>query len=215
MALNQHAVVINKQQETTNKYVEEAELSSHLDKIAESVSLYDEEFVARLEIPDASRYSEETENLLANKTHKICNKVLMLGHACYYLYRKQQNLKRELDEFKDSVNQSLDNKASIKQLTAAKEQMDENTNGKIKDLLNVHKNSVKDLEKRIKEGDDTLRTRLDTLDRTLVGRLSELETLFGSRAATKYVDDSLRELEERLKRLVELSSIFSWIVTTT
>lgn len=202
MALNQHAVIINKQQESTKKYVEEAEMSSHLDKIAESVSLYDEEFVARLEIPDASRYSEETENLLANKTHKICNKVLMLGHACYYLYRKQQNLKRELDEFKDSVNQSLDNKASIKQLTAAKEQMDENTNGKIKDLLNIHKNSVKDLEKRIKDGDDGLRTRLDTLDRTLVGRLSELETLFGSRAATKYVDDSLRELEERLKRLV-------------
>lgn len=205
MALNQHAVVINKHQESNKTYVEEAELSGHLDKIAESVSLYDEEFVARLEIPDASKYSEETENVLTNKTHKICNKVLMLGHACYYLYRKQQNLKRELDEFKDSVNQSLDNKASIKQLTAAKEQMDENTNGKIKDLLNVHKNSVKELEKKMKEGDDVLRTRLDTLDRTLVGRLSELETLFGSRAATKYVDDSLKELEERLKRLVSCS----------
>ena len=206
MAINQHAVVINKQQTSQKKYVEEQEACSYFDKIAESISLYDEEFIQRLEIPDASKYSEETDNPLTNKTHKICNKVLQLGHACYYLYRKLQSSKKDLEEFKDSVTQSLENKASIKHLTSAKEQIEENTGKKIKEIVALQKTSIATLEKKQKDGDEALRVRIEGLDRSLVGRLSELETLFGSRAATKFVEDSLKELEERLKRNMEVSA---------
>jgi len=51
MAINQHAVMINKQQSSQKKYVEESEVCSLFDKIAESISLYDDEFIDRLEIP--------------------------------------------------------------------------------------------------------------------------------------------------------------------
>ena len=206
MAINQHAVMINKQQTSQKKYLEEQEACSYFDKIAESISLYDEEFIQRLEIPDASRYSEETDNPLANKTHKICNKVLQLGHACYYLYRKLQGSKKELEDFKDNVTQSLENKASIKHLTSTKEQIEDNTNNKIKELLNMQKSLLATLEKKQKDGDETLRLRLEGLDRSLVGRLSELERLFTSRATTKFVEDSVKELEERLKRVMETNA---------
>jgi hypothetical protein len=206
MALNQHAVLINKQQTSQKKYLEEQEACSYFDKIAESISLYEEEFIQRLEIPDASKYSEETDNPLANKTHKICNKVLQLGHACYYLYRRQQAARKELEELRDSVGQSLENKASLKQLTSTKEQIEESLASKIKELLSSQKNALTVLEKKQKEGDEALRLRIEGLDRSLVGRLSELETLFASRAATKFVEDSLKELEDRLKRMMETNS---------
>lgn len=51
MAINQHAVIINKQQVNQKKFVEESEVCSMFDKIAESISLYDDEFIQRLEIP--------------------------------------------------------------------------------------------------------------------------------------------------------------------
>lgn len=51
MAINQHAVMINKQQASQKKFVEEQEVTSLFDKIAESISLYDDEFIQRLEIP--------------------------------------------------------------------------------------------------------------------------------------------------------------------
>lgn len=98
----------------------------------------------------------------------------------------------------------VESKVSIKHLTSVKEQIDTNTNSKIKDLLNVYKNGAKDQEKRLKDTIDALRSRLEGLDKSLVGRLSELEILFNSRAATKYVDDSLKELEDRMKRTVRL-----------
>jgi hypothetical protein len=98
----------------------------------------------------------------------------------------------------------VESKVSIKHLTSVKEQIDTNTNSKIKDLLNVYKNGAKDQEKRLKDTIDALRSRLEGLDKSLVGRLSELEILFNSRAATKYVDDSLKELEDRMKRTVIL-----------
>ena len=87
-------------------------------------------------------------------------------------------------------------------MTSVREQIDEQTNSKIKDVMTVYKNNGRDLEKRLKDTIETLRQRLEGLDKNLVGRLSELELLFSSRAATKYVDDSLRELEERMKRTV-------------
>ena len=57
MAINQHAVMINKQQSGQKKFVEESEVCSLFDKIAESVSLYDDEFIERLEIPGRPRSS--------------------------------------------------------------------------------------------------------------------------------------------------------------
>lgn len=206
MALNQHAVMINKQYTSQKKYVEEKEVCSLFDKVAESISIYDEEFIQRLEIPDASKYSTETENELTNKTHKICNQILQLGHACYYLYHRQQTMRKDFDDFKDQVNQSLENKATIKHMTSMKEQIDENTNNKLQDLLNMHKTGLKDLEKRLKEANESLRSRFENIDRNLIGRLSELEALFNSRAATKYVDDSLKELEDRLKRTMDMNA---------
>lgn len=50
MAINQHAVMINKQQASQKKYVEEQEIISHFDTIAESISLYDEEFIRALDL---------------------------------------------------------------------------------------------------------------------------------------------------------------------
>lgn len=100
------------------------------------------------------------------------------------------------------VTNAVENKASLKQLTAVKDQIDENTNNKLKDLLNINKAGLADLEKKIKESNDKLWIKIETIDKTLVGRLSELEALFASRAATKYVEDSLKELEDRLKRIV-------------
>jgi hypothetical protein len=101
----------------------------------------------------------------------------------------------------------VENKASLKQLTAVKDQIDENTNSKLKDLLNINKTGLADLDKKFKDSNDKLWIKIETIDKTLVGRLSELEALFASRAATKYVEDSLKELEERLKRIVETSYI--------
>lgn len=43
--------MINKQQNSQKKFVEEHEVTSLFDKIAESISLYDDEFIQRLEIP--------------------------------------------------------------------------------------------------------------------------------------------------------------------
>jgi hypothetical protein len=112
MAVNQHAVMINKQQVSQKKFVEEQEVISHFDTIAESISLYDEEFIKALDLKgkclslDTSKYDEETDNKLTNKTHKICNKVIHLGHACYYLYRRLQQQKKEHDEYREIVNQT-------------------------------------------------------------------------------------------------------------
>jgi hypothetical protein len=101
----------------------------------------------------------------------------------------------------------VENKASLKQLTAAKDQIEENTKNKIKDLLQINKTGLTDLEKKVKESNDKLWIKIEGLDKNLVGRLSELEALFASRAATKYVEDSLKELEERLKRMVTIRVI--------
>lgn len=101
----------------------------------------------------------------------------------------------------------MENKASLKQLTAAKDQIEENTKNKIKDLLQINKTGLTDLEKKVKESNDKLWIKIEGLDKNLVGRLSELEALFASRAATKYVEDSLKELEERLKRMVTIRVI--------
>ena len=50
MAINQHAVMINKQQSSQKKFVEEHEVISHFDTIAESISLYDEDFIKALDL---------------------------------------------------------------------------------------------------------------------------------------------------------------------
>lgn len=55
---------------------------------------------------DTSKYDEETDNKITNKTHKICNKIIHLGHACYYLYRRLQTQKKEHDEYREIVNQT-------------------------------------------------------------------------------------------------------------
>lgn len=59
MAVNQHAVMINKQQVTQKKFVEENEVVSHFDTIAESISLYDEEFIKALDLK-GKRLCDET-----------------------------------------------------------------------------------------------------------------------------------------------------------
>lgn len=100
----------------------------------------------------------------------------------------------------------MENKASLKQLTSVKDQIDENTNNKLKEILSVNKAAIGELERKTKDNNDKLWDKLESIDKNLVGRMSELEALFGSRAATKYVEDSLKELEERLKRTVELSN---------
>jgi hypothetical protein len=101
---------------------------------------------------------------------------------------------------------AVENKASLKNLTSLKEQIDENTNNKLKDLLNITKRSIADLERKTREEVDELGNKVRDLDKNLAWKMSELETLFKSRASTKYVDDSVKDLEERLRRMVGYSS---------
>jgi hypothetical protein len=61
MALNQHAVIINKTQQNEKKYLEEQEACGMFDKIAEAISLYDNEFIEKLEIPGMERQFTETQ----------------------------------------------------------------------------------------------------------------------------------------------------------
>ena len=98
----------------------------------------------------------------------------------------------------------VENKATIKQMGSMKEQIEDNVNTKLKDLMNLIKNGLKDSDKKNKDTTDGLRTRLDTLERTLGGRLSEIQALFADRAAKTYVDLALKDLEDKIKRTVVL-----------
>jgi hypothetical protein len=53
------------------------------------------------------KYDETTDNKTTNSTHKVCNKILQLGHACYYLYKRQQESTASVGDFKIEIQNSL------------------------------------------------------------------------------------------------------------
>jgi hypothetical protein len=202
-AINQHAVIINNMKVKQKTFVEERELGECLGTVQNAMSLYNDEFVEVLEIPDNVKYSENTGRKLTDNTNKLANKVLQLGHACNYLYLRTSTDSENYNKFVNTVTTELSNRVNLDRYESEYKTMMDNYNSVFKKHFEEINGKLSDLDSRANERLIEQGAQIGKLEKNTIWKITECENLLKNRASKQFVGDSVDQLEDKLTRSIE------------
>jgi hypothetical protein len=202
-AINQHAVIINNMKVKQKTFVEERELGECLGTVQNAMSLYNDEFVEVLEIPDNVKYSENTGRKLTDNTNKLANKVLQLGHACNYLYLRNSTDSENYNKFVNTVTTELSNRVNLDRYESEYKTMMDNYNNAFKKHFEEVNTKLSDLDSRANERLIEQGAQIGKLEKNTIWKITECENLLKNRASKQFVGDSVDQLEDKLSRVIE------------
>ena len=202
-SINQHAVIINNMKSKQKNYVEERELGECLGTVQNAMSLYNEEFVEVLEIPDNIKYSENTGRKLTDNTNKLANKVLQLGHACNYLYLRNSTDSENYNKFVNTVTTELSNRVELDRYESEYKNLMENYNNAFKKHFDEVNSKLKDVDARANEKSVEQSAQIGKLEKNTIWKITECENLLKNRASKQFVNDSIEQIDDKLNRVID------------
>lgn len=145
-----------------------------------------------------------------NETHKVCNKVLQLGHACHYLYKRGNEHVKEMNLLQDKIKKIQESKLSVELFNREVANREASILEKVDLLFKDDQKQQEKLKMTLFNKQGELERKMDNVSRQHLKKLTDVESLLESRASKQYVDDFLRELEAKFQRTVLFSSYRSY-----
>ena len=168
-------------------------------KISESIKFPDNELyrAALSQNPDKP-LAELTGNKLEENTNKICNKMNLLTAALALSYKKNKDFEGKITKLEGDFAK----KVSKEDLKEKAKKIKKKLNDSIEDQRIKVTRKVDDLEKKMAGALAHLEVIVKDVEKKTIWKIQDCETLLQKRINNEYVDNSIKIMEERLRKEV-------------
>lgn len=147
---------------------------------------------------------EENTSLLISSTNKIFNKLTCLGYAVSHNYKESENYPTRFTK----IEETLDNKADDKKIKEKRKKMKAKVYSTIEETKKSLENKILQLDLKMIEKFGMMKEENDKVEKKTLWKIQECEEMLKARVTEDFVNDSIKLMDERIKREVSYLIIY-------
>ena len=175
--------------------------------MAENIKFPDNElYKAALSSVPEKPLPELTGNKIEENTNKICNKMNLLTTALGISYKKNKEFEGKIAKLEGDFAK----KVSKEELKEKAKKIKKKLNDAIEDQRIKITRKVDDLDKKMAGALAHMEVLVKDVEKKTIWKIQDCETLLQKRINNEYVDNSIKVLEERLRKevFIKLKSVY-------
>ncbi|KAL4506480.1 hypothetical protein ABPG72_000051 [Tetrahymena utriculariae] len=195
-AINNQSKQLQSFQQQLEGKADKEEVEKGFKSVSDSINIYDNELLKTINNVLEKPKQENTGNKVEDGANKVCNKIVMLGHACTIIYRANKGWEKKLDELALEIPKKLERDEMKIKVKKTKTKL-VNELEEIKRKLNKQ---MDELSKKTVTQINKFEIEVKDVEKKTLWKIQDCEQLLSKRITGEFVDNSIKCLEDKIRR---------------